>query len=277
MSQNSQPSTADGLPARLSGPWAREKLTYLQKYMGIVTTGMKNRWSVIYLDLMAGPGRCVVQRTGEEFDGSPVLALNQRDPFSSIVLVEADASLIPALRARVGEEAVVINGDCNDPEVIAELRSHLGHNKLGLAFVDNLGLDVPLATLETLSRGEKVDLFITFQLIDLKRNLGRALEGHDSERWTAFFGSEKWRDAAGEAERKNLSPGETATILMDFYGTQLQRLGYDAIGHSRVVMRNSRNGELYRIILAGKDAKATEFFEKISRIDPGGQRRLPGW
>ena len=49
-------SPADGLPARVSGAWAREKLEYLTKYMSIFNVGMKNKWERVYLDLLAGQG-----------------------------------------------------------------------------------------------------------------------------------------------------------------------------------------------------------------------------
>jgi three-Cys-motif partner protein len=270
-----RPSVVDGLPARVSGDWAREKLTYLSKYMSIFNVGMKNKWRRVYLDLLAGPGRCI-DDAGLEFDGSPVLAINSREPFSDVVLVEGQSDLATALRQRVGGRATVISGNCNDPEVIGELRKSLGHGTLGLAFVDNLGLDVGLETLRALSDGPdvKVDFCITFHLGDLKRNLRGALAGVDADRWTAFFGGEGWRVVAQGAETKNLSAGDTATRLLDFYSQQLAAIGYPYVAHSRRVMKNSKNVELYRLVLAGKHPRAKDFFEEISRIDPGGQRNL---
>jgi hypothetical protein len=38
------------------------------------------------------------------------------------------------------------------------------------------------------------------------------------------------------------------------------------------VMKNSRNVGLYRLVLAGKHERAAQFFDEISRIEPGGQR-----
>jgi len=71
-----RPSTIDGLPARISGQWAKEKLKYLDKYMHLFNVGMKNRWhNRVFLDLLAGCGKCVDEDTGEEFDGSPLRAI----------------------------------------------------------------------------------------------------------------------------------------------------------------------------------------------------------
>jgi three-Cys-motif partner protein len=266
-------SIVDGLPLRPSGPWAQEKLLYLAHYMGTFNTSMKDKWRRIYLDLMAGPGRCVEADTGFEFDGSPLLAAACKVPFSEMVFVESQRELAAALRDRVGAAGTVIEGDCNDPHIIDQMRARLGPGTLGLAFVDNLGLDVPLATLERLSRERRLDLFVTFQVGDLKRNLRQALAGKGAARFTAFFGS-GWEEVAREAERRNLSASDTTTHLLDFYGRQLQSIGYTAITHSQQVMKNSRQVGLYRLVLAGKHPLAATLFDKISAIEPSGQRRM---
>ena len=59
------------------GSWAREKLLYLNNICDIFNMGMKNLWAVrTYIDLFAGPGICVIEKTGEEIFGSPLIALN---------------------------------------------------------------------------------------------------------------------------------------------------------------------------------------------------------
>lgn len=268
-----QPSVVDGLPARLSGAWAREKLKYLDKYMHLFSVGMKNRWNRVYLDLLAGPGRCVEKDTNEEFDGSPLRALACHEPFTRVMLVEGDPKLASALRTRVAGRAEVLDRDCNEPGVIARLRDAVpSRGTLGLAFIDNLGLDVPLATIQQLTDERKIDLFIVFQTQDLKRNLSDVLDGTDAEeRWTAFFGT-GWQDVALRARQRNASADDTATELLHFYASQLERLGYPHISHSRRLMKNSRDVGLYRLILAGKHERAVDFFEKVSEIDPWDQR-----
>jgi three-Cys-motif partner protein len=239
--------------------------------MSVFNVAMQKRWSSrAYLDLMAGPGRCLEDQTGAEFDGSPLVALDLKVPFSTVTLVEGDPGLYNALRTRVGDRADVIHGDCNHPHVIARLRDKLGRGTLGFAFVDNLGLDVPLSTLAALSADRKLDLCITFQIGDLKRNLSRALKGLDESRWTAFFGR-GWQDVARAADRRNISASDTATLLLEFYGEQLKALGY-YVADSQHVMKNSKQVGLYRLVLAGKDPLAVKFFDDISKIKPGGQR-----
>src|SRR5438552_14902875 len=67
---------SDGLPARKSGEWAKRKLHFLRNYCGITTVAMRKKWRLRYLDVMAGSGRCKIKETGEEFPGSPFVALD---------------------------------------------------------------------------------------------------------------------------------------------------------------------------------------------------------
>ena len=267
-------SAVDGLPARISGPWAKEKLTYLDKYMHLFNVGMKNHWgNRVFLDLLAGCGRCV-DDTGEEFDGSPLRAIQCEEPFTRVICVESDAGLADALVQRTMGKAQVIRDDCNNAKTIEHLRSSLGYRTLGLAFIDNLGLDVPLSTIAALTEGRLVDLFIVFQIGDIKRNIRDVLTGRDDpDRFDAFFGT-GWKDIAANAEGENLTADETTTRLLEFYADQLRAIGYKNIGHSRRVMKNSTGVGLYRLILAGRHERAVDFFDKVSAIEPGGQRRL---
>lgn len=267
---------SDGLAVRSSGHWATDKLYYVGRYMFAFSRGMKNKWpSRAFVDLLAGPGRCIIDSTGQEFDGSPLLAVNCEEPFSQIVLVEQDHELSEALHERVGGRATVIRGDCNDTVIIGKIRGLMLKQSLGLVFVDNLGLDVPFSTIEQLTIDRHLDLLITFQVGDLTRNLRNAREGADPpERWTAFFGSDEWREIAKRAVDRNQTASEVASELMEFYGRQLGRVGYGSIGHSHRTMKNNKNVALYRLLLASRHQKAVQLFEAISEIESGGQRTL---
>jgi three-Cys-motif partner protein len=95
---------ADGLLARSVGVWSKEKLRVVGNYMGIFTSSMKGKWKgLTYVDLFAGPGLCVVEDTGEELRGSPLLALDTKKPFDTILCVEQDDEARDAL-ARIMRE-----------------------------------------------------------------------------------------------------------------------------------------------------------------------------
>lgn len=267
------PSSIDGLPCRRSGAWAREKLRYLEKYMTIVNTSMKGKWGGrAYIDLLAGPGRC--KDSEGEFDGSPMVALNQETPFTAHVFVEGHPRLARALRTRVAGRGAVVEGDCNMRDVIEALRMPFTGKVLGLAFIDNLGMDVTFDSIAALTRGLPIDLCITFQTGDLQRNVSLALAGEQrTERWDSFF-TPGWRAIAERAAKQNLSGSEIASALLDYYGQRLGTLGYDHIGHIQNTMRNDKGVPLYRLILASRHPKGKEFFEKIAKIGPWGQREM---
>lgn len=269
------PIASDGMVARPSHAYAEEKLYFVGRYQDIFATGMSRKWSGrVYYDLLAGPGRGIVKGAGTEFRGSPVLSLAA--PFTRRIFVEADPVLADALRRRIPAEAgTVIEGDCNASAVIDELRASCPSRTIGLAFVDNLGLDVPLATLRRLTHGKAIDLMIVFQVQDLTRNILDVLEGWDDRaRVDAFFGDVGWETVARDAFTQGASSSEVASALLGYYQGCLSAIGYAHTAGGRRPMRNSRNATQYRLLLAGKHERAVDFFEKIQAIDPGGQRTL---
>src|SRR5436309_4454439 len=134
----------DGLPAREIGIWSAEKLSVVGRYMGIMSSGMKSKWDgLTHVELFAGPGRCVVEETGDDIPGSPLLALGTEKAFDKIVCVEADPVAYEALQQRVaahprGSTVKIILGDCN--EAIDEVLAEIPQRHLALAFIDPEGV-----------------------------------------------------------------------------------------------------------------------------------------
>src|SRR5438552_9600205 len=113
----------DGLPARVSGPWTREKLTYVAKYASAFMKAMApkrkaGRWSeLVYLDLLAGPGRGIDRDSGAEFDGSPLKALKVTPAFDRLFFADLSRRNVEALRRRIAPADLpridLRVGDCN--------------------------------------------------------------------------------------------------------------------------------------------------------------------
>src|SRR6266568_6330658 len=97
------PTAGDRLLARKSGPWAKRKHHYLRNYCGITAKSMAKKWRLVYLDVMAGPGLCKIKETGEEFPGSPLIALDHE--FHDFILIEEDPQLVDALKQRVAKHS----------------------------------------------------------------------------------------------------------------------------------------------------------------------------
>lgn len=265
----------DGLVARASGIWAQDKLFFLRRYMEIFSTGMRTRWPrLVYVDLMAGPGRCRIRDTGEEFPGSPVLALQTKTPFNEVVLIESDPEAFAALTARVGQAnggrvATLIQGDCNDRAIIDHIRSRVGRG-LGLLFVDLIGLDVRFDTIRSITSGLHVDLVVTFPDMDVKRNAEQA----DPDRWTAFFGGVRWQDAVARWQAHRAPEGSVPAMLVNLYRRELRdQLGYTCSAAARPMV-NSRRVTLYRPLFASRHELGLQFWHRISRRDRNGQGDL---
>jgi hypothetical protein len=108
------------------GPWAREKLDALGRYLEFYTKVLKNQpWRTIYVDAFARGGRAVIRREeptgaepivplfGEAFvpdadqreliDGSPRVALGVADTFDRYIFIEPDPARADELQAMKDE------------------------------------------------------------------------------------------------------------------------------------------------------------------------------
>jgi len=220
--------------------------------------------------LMAGPGRCIIEDTLEEFDGSPLLSL-AAPTFTSHVFVEEHAGLMSALQQRVlalgaGLAPTYVPADCNAPDSIERIRRATPNRGLSLAFLDNLGLDVAFDTIRTLTEGRRIDLAITFQVSDLRRNVGNAFTDETKgRRFDLFFGSPHWREVLRAFEAGGLHVPNVETALTNHYADRLATIGYPHIAQLHTLMKNDKGAALYRVILAAKHDRATDFFQKISK------------
>ena len=91
----------DGLPMRQSGVWAKAKLDYVNRYMAVFETSMRQKWEKRnYIDIFAGPGKNLVRDTNEVLLGSPLLALTTQYPFTGYYFVDKNPANTAALEAR---------------------------------------------------------------------------------------------------------------------------------------------------------------------------------
>src|ERR1700690_929675 len=158
-------SKTDGLLVRKSGEWARRKLYYLKNYYGITTVSMRNKFRLVYLDVMAGPGRCKIEETNEEFPGSPLVALDH--DFAQYIFIEEDPELADALIQRISNHSkarkITIYPD-NWINVIESGRLKFDASTLVVAFVDPTGISqVPMSAMKKLANFPRIDLLVTIQ------------------------------------------------------------------------------------------------------------------
>ncbi len=272
------------------GPWAKDKLDRLGKYLNAYTTIMrKQKWcsGFVYVDALAGPGRHELrQKKGEpslqsmlldvatfsredegqtEFvDGSPKVALDIHFPFSWYVFVERDPARVSELQNLQKEYAetrriVIRQSDCN-----GYLLEKLVHNPKiswtnwrSVVFLDPFGMQVPWSTVESLGQTRGIEVFLNFPVgMAIQRLLLRSGQFTQKQRdkLDSYFGSPEWYDVLYHSE-PNLF-GESGPVKVEESGHTLvnwyrERLK-EAFGHASkaALIRNTKGGHLYYLLLA---------------------------
>jgi three-Cys-motif partner protein len=261
----------DGLPARPSGAWVLDKKVYVEKYLGIFTKGVSNKWGgkLAYVDLFSGPGKNIIRETGEEIDGSPLLAL--KCDFAHYVFVDVP-EVLSTLRLRLQQHPKIsrisfVEGNCND--VIDKVLEVLPPDHLTLAFIDPTGLQICFDTIRRLVYGRKVDLLMTIQFgMGIKLNLPQYFKT-EGDALTSFLGNSDWR--------KDVEEGgtffEAGKRILDRYMKQLRTLDY-LDTKDRQMVRNDQNTPLYFVIMASRHKLGEKFWTEVTKISPSGQRRM---
>ena len=274
----------DGLPMRSAGPWAAEKLDYLARYIAVFTKSMRGKWQLNYIDLQAGPGKNLVDQTGEILLGSPLLALTTQFPFAGYYFVEYDKRNASALEARCAassllESVQLTTGDCNQiVNAIVEQLKPGEHQSLNLAFLDPEGLELNWSTIASLASVRRMDMIINYPQSGLTRYMPKAFVQDAETAIDEFFGSREWRPIYEKYQTRS-SKG-LQRELIDLYLGGLQALGYkdvlrdDEVGDEPLMRNAQRSAPLYRLLFASKHRLGKTFWKEITKRDVYGQRRL---
>lgn len=255
-------SEVDGLITRHSGVWIKQKYYYLRRYLDIFSKGMKNKWTLTYIDLFAGPGRCLIESNGSEQEGSPLIAL-QYD-FNKYVFVEESTELIDALQKRCKDSPKLnsikfLSGDCNN--IVDQISSEVDSTGLNLIFIDPTGIDIHYDTIEKISKGKRADLLINVQMgIDITRNFKTYKEWGDNSKLGLFIG----RNIAWD---KIESPRDAIKL----YKERIKKLGYGTVEFKDITIKNTKNAPMYFLLFASKHPRGLEFWKKITKKEPSGQ------
>lgn len=181
------------------GAWAPLKLIVLLFYLDVYTKIIpkqipKHFDSMVYVDLLAGPGINRIRDTGHRIIGSPLIAATAAHrPFTKLFLVEGKPERSKALGDRLKTEIdknrfEVYHENCNvavDKIVEEHLKKGRPHY---LAFIDCQGLDVDWATMEKILKYPG-DLIFTFQTALIVRTRDYP------DRLNKFYGDDSWKTA----------------------------------------------------------------------------------
>ncbi len=275
----------DGLRARVSGPWTREKLDYVGRYATAFMKAMNPKrragmWSeLVYVDLLAGPGLGIDRDGNAEFDGSPLRAVKIAPAFDRLFFSDLDERNVEALRQRIfpeHERRVSLRvGDCN--AVVKDVMARLTRKTLGLAFVDPEGFEAKFGVFEALAQRRMDVLFLFPSGIGIARNL-RAFARQAHSPMDDLWGDHDWRDLlpAKLAAGKRITPEEAVSLdrrWVSAFRSKLARLGFQH-DEGDPYFRNDKNVLMYHLLFFSKDAAGLKIWRGIKKIAPGGQRAL---
>jgi len=276
---------SDGLRIREAGTWTEVKLTYLRKYAEGFMTAMapkraERRWNkLVYIDPLCGSGKCIAG--SHEFDGSPLIALGIRPAFDHLYFSDKNVRNRFALKKRIYEEdrprVSCEDGDCN--KMVGQVVRNLPERCLGLAFIDPEGFEVDFAVLRDLASRPIDVLYLFPSMIGVKRNLRQSYV-QKGGRLDAVLGPE-WRNvpAARIAMGKAVSEMELSNVdrsLIHYLRQQVSALGLVHQDDNPPLLRNEQNAPMYHLLFFSKDVAGLKIWKGIKKIDPGGQRSLPG-
>jgi len=271
------PTASDGLEARLAGDWTQEKLYYVQRYCQAFMIAMapkraQRRWeSLVYIDLLSGPGICINRESGAEFYGSPLLALRINPPFDKFYFRESDQDTFRALDGRLkglGELSIdAKSGDCNN--AVREIVQQLSPKTLSVAFLDPEGLEVQFQTFKHLAQ-RKVDVIYLFPTGGIVRNVHNFVKSPSL--MDAFWGGSDWRRLLPGTERTEETAAGRSWVKS--FQTKMQGLGFRSPGDVEPPVINDQNARMFHLLFFSQDEAGLKIWRGIKQIEARGQRRL---
>jgi three-Cys-motif partner protein len=267
----------DGLPLDDVGPWAKEKLERLRKYVDISRAARRKflhgSGGATYIDLFCGSGRSIIRDTGEKIDGSPLVAFKSaRDgkvPFPRIHIADVSEE-----RCRTAEKRIVAAGGSAQVEVgkagdtAIRIVEKLNPYGLHFAFLDPYNLqDLPFSVIEAFSKLKRVDMLIHVSAQDLQRNLHSYTRPGDHRLDTFAPG---WRKAVD----LNQSQKAIRAAILGFWASRVDALGLPPARHAELVSGVSKNQRLYWLVFVSRYEFAKGLWDKIRSVSGQGDLAL---
>ena len=282
------PTDEDGKDAAV-GPWAKEKLGCLGKYLDAYTNILsKQQWlkeGYVYIDAFAGRGKYRVRTKetatqdpnqsvldvempymtdsdqAEFINGSPRVALSIKNKFTDYVFIESDstrAEQLKELEASVAGQARVHirQQDCNAylKETIPKVN---WKQRRGVIFIDPFGMQIPWSTLTQIAATKAIEVFINFPVgMAIQRLLRKDAKFSEEQRYKldGYFGTPDWFDVVYEtstdmAGEITRKRRNSGKLLLNWYREQLEK-AFGYVSEARLIC-NSHGGHLYYLIFAG--------------------------
>jgi three-Cys-motif partner protein len=286
------PPHDDGLAIRDAGPWVRDKLGILRKYMPAFGMACRNKapeW--FYVEGFAGPGVNRIRTTGEFVWGSSMLALQTEPAFAACLLVDLDEGSIRALQARsepFGPRAVIRRGDCN--EILLPLMRDRVHRLAPcLSVMDPEGPHLAWETVVEIAEFKQGSRFKVEQLILLPTGgfirelpLRKLLANWGERDLRKVFGGDAWMPIYERRFGEEITGAEARSQYVDLYLSQLRDLGYATVYAREVRTQGTEGLVLYYLVFttdnpAGRDImdSCIDYLEPLPELGQGTLFEVP--
>lgn len=271
------------------GPWVKEKLQCLDKYLNAYTKILRKQKfkGYFYIDAFAGPGMLKVRQkqtnsslqqslfnvseygkedSGEAkyINGSPNVALKLEYPFTDYIFIEIDKQRLNQLKkleAIYGDEQLprrihIRNQDCNTYLGTLLKKTQWNHWR-GVVFLDPFGMQVPWSTIAEIGKTHAIEVFINFPVgMAIQRLLKNSGEFTQEQRHKLdqYFGTNEWYDLLYDSTQ-DLFGEKTQKIqragdrLVRWYRGRLKEV-FGFVSTAREI-QNTRGRPLYYLIFAG--------------------------
>lgn len=258
----------DGLEIMEVGNWAQKKYKLVGKYCDIFTSGMKNKWDLVYIDLFSGPGFVKIKESPTLMKNSALIALSLPNSFQHYVLNDFTTSTVESLEKRVerlhpDKSFKIYNGDANQvvDKVFDDLPAYLKiSNPLFFAFIDPFSLNLHFDTIKKLA-AHQVDILVLHALqMDGIRNMGHYIK-ENNPKLDLFLGNSGWRTRISENQ---VAKSKFVKFLSDEFDESIRKLGYKAATIKERIT-NSQGSGIYYLSFYSKHDRGLEFFEKVRK------------
>jgi len=259
------------------GYWSEVKLDivrdYATTYSKILANQTKPPLHHVYIDAFAGAGIHLSKATGEEVEGSPIIAVNTRPSFKEYHFIDLDGQKVENLRNMFAgrPDIHVYHGDCNQillEEVLPVVRYE--DYRRGLCLLDPYGLHLSWDVMHQIGQMKSIDMFLNFPIADMNRNVfwhnPEGVAEDDVRRMSAFWGDESWRNVAYSPVQMLWGPEDERTdnkTIAAAFRQRLQKVAGFGNVPEPIPMRNSKGAIVYYLFFASPKPVARNIVEAI--------------
>lgn len=254
------------------GYWSEVKLEIIKEYAAAYTAIMSAqrgpKFTYIYIDAFAGAGKHISRKTRDFVSGTPLNALDVKNPFHEYHFIDLNDQKVEELERLAGERPDVFtyHGDCNEilPKQVLP-RVDFNQYRRALCILDPYGLHLNWEVIETAGRMESVEIFLNFPVMDINMNVLKHDQGKveqaQIDRMNAFWGDESWRQVAYAKAKQQPLPGfggtpdeKTSNAALEAgFRLRLQHVAGFKYVPDPMPMRNSNNAILYYLYFASQN------------------------